>query len=245
MIRPEIRPELRRTGPCSKKILILEEGIERAQPESKENPAGHRSACFACFQNLRAGRALGEFQVLVLIHNQLLAQRHHEKNTQKAADQRQDEDARIFQVKAQENKRRQREDDACGNRLAGVAGRLDDDVFQNRAAPKGAQNADGQYGNRNRRSNRKASLKTDINGNGSKDDSKERAKQNGAKGKLRTIIAGRNKRFKSGWLNVGHGKPPKALQAILLDFSDKEVYQRRGWKRQGGASRCLKLSRHR
>jgi hypothetical protein len=155
VLRAKVGPELRRARPCAEEIFILEEGVERAQAEAKEDAAGKRAALLAGNQHVGAGRALGKLQVLVLVHDQLLAQRHHEQHAEKAADQRQHEDARILQIEAQKDQRRQREDDARGNGLPGVAGGLDDHVLQNRAAAKGAQNADRQHRDGNRSGHRK------------------------------------------------------------------------------------------
>ena len=136
VLRAEVGLELRRARPCAEEVLILEEGVERAQAEAEEDAAGKRAAVLAGHQHVGAGRALGEVQVAVLLHDQLPPQRNHEEHAQKAADQRQHEDARVLQIEAQKDQRRQREDDARGNRLAGVAGGLDDDVLQNRGSAR-------------------------------------------------------------------------------------------------------------
>ena len=202
--------KLRCAGPHAEKILILKKCIQRAQAESEEDAAGKRAALLSGNQHIGAGRALGKLQLAVLLHNQIAAQRHHEQHAQKAADQRQHEDTRVLQVKAQKNQRRQREDHPRGNRLPRVARRLNDHVLQNGAAAKGAQNADRKHRNRNRSGHREPSPQADINGNSAKEQAEERAKKYGADGKFSGALVGRNKRLENGGLNMCHGGPPKS-----------------------------------
>ena len=136
----------------------------------------------------------------MLLHNQRPPQRHHKQHAEKAADQRQHKDARVLQIEAEKNQRRQRKNYAGGDRLPRVAGGLDDDVLQNRTAPERPQNADRQHRDRNGGGHRKPGAQAHINCNGAKDDAEKRAEQNGAKSKLRTFLAGGNKGLK-----VGHG----------------------------------------
>ncbi len=91
----------------------------------------------------------------------------------------------VLQIEAQEDQRRQGEDDARGDGLAGVAGGLDNDVLQNRSPAKGAQNADGEHRDGNRGGHRKPGAQAHIDRDGAEDDAEEGAQQNGAEGKLR------------------------------------------------------------
>ena len=139
MMRAEVGLEFGRAGPGAEEVFILEERIERAQAQAEEDAAGKGSAFFAGDQNVGARRALRELQVLVLVHDELPAQRNHEEHSEKAADQRQHEDAGVFEVEAEKNKCGKRKDDAGGDGLARVAGGLDDDVLKNRRTAEGAQ----------------------------------------------------------------------------------------------------------
>ena len=111
---------------------------------------------FAGQQDIRAGSAFGVGEPAVLLDDQLSPQRNHEEDAQQAAQQRQQKDARVFQVEAEKDQRRQGEDDAGGDRLAGVAGGLDNIIFQDRSAAEGAQDADRKHGDGNGRPNRQA-----------------------------------------------------------------------------------------
>jgi len=71
----------------------------------------------------------------VLFDDEWAAQRHHEQYAEVAADQRQHEDSEVFEIEAEEDQRRQSEDDARGYRLACVAGGLHNDGFKHRRAP--------------------------------------------------------------------------------------------------------------
>ena len=209
MVGAKVGAELRGSRPCAEEVLILEEGVKRAQTEAEEDAAGEGATLFAGNQHVGAGGALGELQAPVLIHDQLLAQRHHEEYAEKAADQRQHEDARVFEVEAEKDQRGQREDDARGDGLAGVAGGLDDDVFQDGAAAEGAQDADGQHRDGDGSGDRETGPQAHIDGDGAEDDAEEGAEQNGAGSELRAVVAGGNKGLKVGRLSVGHSDPPK------------------------------------
>ena len=104
--------------------------VERAQAEAEKDAAGRRAAAGAGLDHVGAGRAFGILQDAVLLDDERTAQRHHEQHAEIAADQRQHEDAEVFEVEAEKDERRQREDDARGDGLAGVARGLDDDAFQ-------------------------------------------------------------------------------------------------------------------
>jgi hypothetical protein len=205
VLRAEVGLIFRRAGPGAEEVLVLKEGVDRAQAEAEKDAAGKRAALLAGHQHVGAGRALRKFQVGVLLDDELAAQRNHEQYSEKTANQGQHENARILEVEAEEDKRRQGEDDARGDGLAGVAGGLDDDVFEDGSPAKGAENADGEDRDGDGGGHREAGTQADIDRDGAKDDPEERAEQNGAEGELGAVICGRNKRLKDGGLQVGHG----------------------------------------
>jgi hypothetical protein len=132
----------------------------------------------------------------MLFDDELTAQGNHEEDAEPAADQSQQENARVFQIEAKENQRGQGEDDPGGDGLARIARGLDNVVFQNRGAAKGTQNADRQNGNRDGGGNGEASAEAYIHSDGTEDDAKDGAEQHGAKGKFRAVVAGGNKGLK-------------------------------------------------
>ena len=126
----------------------------------------------------------------MLLHNQRPPQRHHEQHAKKSADEGQHEDTRVLQVEAEEDERGQGEDDARGDGLAGVAGGLDDDVFEDGAAAEGAQDADGEDRDGDGGGHREPGAQAYIDRDGAEDDAEERAEQNGAESELGAILAG-------------------------------------------------------
>ncbi len=99
----------------------MEEGVERAQAEAEEDAAGQGAAFFSGFEDVGAGRALGELEVLMLVDDELLAQGDHEEDAEEAADEGEHEDAGVLEVETEEDEGREGEDDAGGDGLAGVA----------------------------------------------------------------------------------------------------------------------------
>src|SRR5580693_8869090 len=122
MLQPEVGLELGRAWPRAEEILVLEERVDAAQAEAEKHAARERSAALAGNQHIGAGRALRVFQVPVLLHNELAAQRNHEQHSKPAADEREKKDARVVEIESEKNKRRQREDDSGSDGLARVAG---------------------------------------------------------------------------------------------------------------------------
>ncbi len=147
MLRPEVGLIRWLLRPGREEIGVLEERVEAAQPETKKNAAGERAAFFAGDENVGAGRAFGIGQGRVLLHNELPAQRNHEQHANPAADESKHKDAGVFEIETEEDQRRQRENDSGSDGLAGVARGLNDVVFKNGGAAKGAQNADGKHRN--------------------------------------------------------------------------------------------------
>jgi hypothetical protein len=201
----EIRLEFGSARPGAEEIFILEEGVDRAQAEAEEDAAGQRPSALAGDQHIGAGRALGVSQVAVLFDDQLAAQGNHEQHAQPAADQGQQEDAGVLEVKAEKNQRGQGEDDPGGDRLTGVASGLDNVVFQNRGPTEGAQNADREHRDGNRSGHREAGSQAHVNRDGAKNNAEKRAQQQGAEGEFGTALLGRNKRLKDGEVRLWHG----------------------------------------
>src|SRR5205814_541923 len=81
--------------------------------------------------------------------------------------------------------RGQREDDARGDGLAGVAGGLDDVVLKNAGAAKGAQDRDGKDRDGDAGGYRKSRAQADIDGDRAEQDAEGRSQRKRTKGKLR------------------------------------------------------------
>ena len=170
-------------------------------------------------QHIRAGRTFGIRQRAVLLHDELAPQRDHEEHAEPSADEREKEDARVLKIEAEKDQRRQGEDDAGRNRLAGIARGLDDVVFKDRSAAKRAQHADGKHRDRNRRRDRQTGAQSDVDGNCAEKNPEERTQQKRAEGQLRPRLGGWNKRLKLlrglGLLcGLGHGCDPPSVTLI-------------------------------
>ena len=109
----------------------------------------------------------------MLLDDELAAQGNHEEHAEPSADEGEHEDARVFKIEAEKDQRGQREDDAGGDGLAGVAGGLDDVVFKDRSAAKGAQNADGEHRDGNGGGDGEAGAKSHIDRDCAKDDAED------------------------------------------------------------------------
>ena len=132
----------------------------------------------------------------MLLHDELAAQRNHEEHAEPAADQREKEDARVFEIEAEKDQRRQSEDDAGSDGLAGVARGLDDVVFKDRSAAKRAQHADGEHRDRNRCRDGEPGAQPDIDRDRAEKNPEERAQQQRAEGQLRPRLCGWNEWLK-------------------------------------------------
>ncbi len=203
VLGPEVRLELGRAGPAAEEVLVLKGGVKSAEAEAEEDAAGCGASTGARLDHVGAGRALRKSQFAVLLHDQRPPQRNHEQHAQKAADQRQHEDAVVFQVEAQENQRRQGKDDARRDGLAGVSRRLHDDRLKNRGFAAVAQEVDGDDGDGNGGGHGETGLETDVDSDAAEDNAEYAPQKNGAQGELRSVVAGRNKGLKRG-----HGQPP-------------------------------------
>jgi hypothetical protein len=209
VLRAEVGLELRRSRPGLEEVFVLEEGIDAAQSEAEEDAAGEGAALLAGDQHVGAGRAFGVLEIAVLLNDELAAQGNHEQYAQPAADQRQKEDARVLEIEAQKDQRGQRKDDARSDRLAGVAGGLDDIVLEDRGAAEGPQNTNRKHRDGDRGGHRESGPQAHVDGDPSKDDAEKRSQKNGAQSEFGALLTGRHKRLKDGrWKdggrNVGH-----------------------------------------
>ncbi len=141
----------------------------------------------------------------MFLDNELAPQWNHEEDADPPAEERQREDARVLQVKAKEDQRGQREDDAAGNALACVPCRLDDVVLQNRRPSQHPQDRDRQHRDRNRRRYRQPGAKANIDRDRAKQDAKQCANQDGAHCQLWSCLPGGNERAKVGLGGCAYG----------------------------------------
>jgi hypothetical protein len=202
VLRAEVGLELGRAGPGFEEVLILEKGVERAQAEAEKDAAGERAAALAGDEHVGAGGAFRVGQVAVLFDDELAAQGNHEEHAEPAADEGEQEDAGVFEIEAEKDERGEGEDDSGGDGLAGVAGGLDDVVFEDGGAAEDAQDADGEHGDGNGGGYGEAGAQAHVDGDGAEDDAEDGAEKDGAEGEFGPVLAGRNKGLK-----VGHGRP--------------------------------------
>ncbi len=200
MLRAEVGLVLGCVRPGFEEVSILEEGIEATEAQSQKDAAGEGAAAFAGDEDVGAGGAFGVGQRVVFLHDELAAQRNHEEDAQPSADKRQHEDARVLEIEAEKDERRQREDDARSDGLAGVAGGLDDVVFEDRGTAKGAQDADGEHGDGNGGGDGEPGAQADVDRDRSEDDAEDGAEKQRAEGELGAVLVGRNEGLK-----LGHG----------------------------------------
>ncbi len=221
MLRAEVGLVSGLLRPGREEVLVLEERVKAAEPEAEKDAAGERAAALAGDEHIGAGGAFGIGQGVVLLHDELAAQRNHEKHAEPAADERQHEDARVLEIEAEKHQRGQREDDARGDGLAGVAGGLDDVVFEDGGAAEGAQNADGEHRDGNGCGDGEPGAQAHIDRDGAKDEAEETAQQKGAKSELGRMFFGRDKGLK-----IGHLKPPDDGKRDCWKIPEGRVYQR-------------------
>ena len=212
VLRAEVGLVLGRAGPGFEEVLILEEGVEAAEAEAEKDAAGERAAALAGDEHVGAGGAFGIWQVAVFLDDELAAQGNHEEDAEPAADEGEHEDAGVLEIEAEKDQRGEGEDDARGDGLAGVAGGLDDVVFEDGGAAEGAENADGENRDGDGGGYGESGAQAHIDGDGAKDDAEEGAEENGAEGEFRAVLAGRDEWLKDGGLRVWHGLPPNEAQ---------------------------------
>ena len=187
---------------------------ERADAEAAEHGLRQRAAALARDQHVRARGAFGIGQHAVLLDDERAAQRHHHQDAQDAAGEGQHQDLEIAEVagavRRQEDQRRDREDDAAGDRLAGGSDRLDDVVLEDGRAAQLLQHRDGEHGDRDRGADRQAGPQAQVDGRGPEDQAEQHAQDDGLGRELRRRLAGRHvglKRRLSGPVSrrrVGH-----------------------------------------
>ena len=122
----------------------------------------------------------------MLLDDELAANGDHEKNAKPSAEKGERENAPEGELgaEAEEDEGRKREHHAGSERLSRGAGCLHDVVFEDRGAAERAQNADGQDGDRDGGRNREPSAQANVNGDCSKKQAEERAKNQCANGKF-------------------------------------------------------------
>ena len=103
-----------------------------------------------------------------------------------------------FEIEAEEDQRGQGEDDAGGDGLAGVAGGLDDVVFEDRGAAKGAQDADGEHGDGDGGGDGEPGAQADVDGDRAEEHAEDAAEQKGADGEFGARLVGGDEGLKFG-----------------------------------------------
>jgi len=88
-----------RGGKEAEEIFVLEEGVEAAKAEAEEDSGGEGAAAFAGLEDVGAGGAFGVGEGLVLVDDELFAERDHEEDAEPAAEEGEGEDACRLQVK--------------------------------------------------------------------------------------------------------------------------------------------------
>ncbi len=140
----------------------------------------------------------------MLLDDELAAQGNHEQHAQPAADEREHEDARVLEIEAEKNKRREGEDDAGGDGLAGIAGGLDDVVFEDGGAAEGPQNTDGEHSDGDGGGHGEAGAQAHVDRNRAEDDAEDGAEKKGSEGELGPVFLWCDERLK-----FGHGASNK------------------------------------
>ena len=160
-------------GPEGEEVFVLEEGVEAAEAEAEEDAGGEGAAAFAGDEDVGAGGAFGVDEGVVLFDDELAAERDHEEDAEPAAEEGEGEDAGGLEIEAEEDEGGQGEDDAGGDGLAGVAGGLDDVVFEDAGFAEGAEDGDGEDGDGDGGGDGEAGAEADVDGDGSEEDAEE------------------------------------------------------------------------
>jgi len=181
--------------PKGEEIIVLEEGVQAAEAEAEKDSRCEAPPAFAGDEDVGARRSLGVNEGIVLFDDELAAQGDHEEDTEPAAEQRQRKDARGLQIESEEDESGKGEDDAGGDGLACIAGTLDDVVFEDAGFAEGSQDGDRKYRDWDGRGDRKACTKTDVDSNGSEENTEEAAQDEGTGGELWPSLGGWNERF--------------------------------------------------
>lgn len=108
-----------------------------------------------------------------------------------------------LEIEAKKDESRQREDDAGGDGLPGVACGLDDVVLEDGGAAECAKDADGKNRDGNGSGDGQTGAKADIDGDRAEDETEEAAEKDGAQRELGRFLIGGYERLK-----VGQRQPP-------------------------------------
>ena len=189
---------------------------QRADAEAGEHHRRQLAAALAGDQHVGARRAFRVRQHAVLLDDERAAQRHHHQHAEDAAGEGEHRDLEVVEVgravRRQEDQRRDREDDAAGDRFAGRSDRLDDVVLENRRAAELLQHRDREHGDRNRRADRQAGAQAEIHRRRAEEQAEEHADDDRLGGELGGRLgrgdvglkAGRRGRRSRRWGGVGH-----------------------------------------
>src|SRR6202000_3048380 len=108
------------------------------------------------------------------------------------------EDPRCFQIKTKKDERGESEDDTGGDGLAGVAGALDDVVFENAGLAEGAKDGDREDGDGDGGGYGEAGAEADVDRYCSEEDTEDAAEDEGSCGELWAGLRGGNEGFEDG-----------------------------------------------
>ena len=112
------------------------------------------SATFPGDEHVRAGSPFGVGEYAVFLDDEGATERHHHQHAEDAPGKREERDLEVVEERltafAEEDQRRDGEDDAGGHRLARGADRLHDVVLENRGSAQTLEHGDREHGDRNR-----------------------------------------------------------------------------------------------
>ncbi len=158
-------------------------------PEPEKNRPRQRTAAFACHEDVRARGAFGVGQRSVLLDDEGPAQRHHHQHAEDPPGEGEHRDLEIREERlaafAEEEQRRDREDDTRGHRLAGRSDRLDDVVLEDGRAAEALEDRDGQDGDGNGGTHGQPGAKPQVDRGRAEDQAEERTEQDGPGRELR------------------------------------------------------------
>ena len=173
MLRAEIGLIVGLAGPEGEEVVVLEESVETAEAETKEDTRGECAAAFASDKDVGACGAFGVDKVVVLFDDELAAKRNHEENAEPSAEESEREDAGRFEIEAKEDESGKCEDDTGRDGLASVAGALNDVVFEDAGFAERSQDGDGQNRDGNGCGDRETSTETDIYGDSTEENAED------------------------------------------------------------------------
>jgi hypothetical protein len=161
---------------------LLVRGAER---DADEHRARRGGAAVAGDQHGGAGGALRERQPRVLGDGQLLAQRDHHQDAQQPGARGDQEDAKPARIETEKEQRRNGEDDAGGERVAGRRDDLHDVVLEHGAAPQeAAQHGHREHRRRDRGGRREPDLQAEVGIDHAEGDRQQRAEHQRARREL-------------------------------------------------------------